>query len=176
MQKIKLDKQLVIFISLALVLIVELFILLPWQISRISKMAKGANSLKQKIETTKTEWSRKSDYLTKISNLEDKIKKNKNKIVSSGHESKLISFISKSSQNYGVKVKAITPLDPFSTENKKFNYIPFRIEAEGSFHDLGNFLNFLQKSDYFFEVKELTITGYRPNKINMLLCGLGKKQ
>ncbi|MCF7888413.1 MAG: hypothetical protein K9L76_03965, partial [Candidatus Omnitrophica bacterium] len=92
-----------------------------------------------------------------------------------GHESKLISFISENSQKYDIKIKAITPLDVFSAENKNFDYIPFRIEAEGSFHDLGNFLSFLQKDKYFFQLKELVITGYRPNKINMLLCGLSQK-
>jgi hypothetical protein len=88
----------------------------------------------------------------------------------------LISFISENSQKHNIKIKAITPLDPFSAENKNFNYIPFRIEAEGSFHDLGIFLSFLQKDKYFFQLNKLVIIGYRPNKIKMLLCGLSKKQ
>ncbi|MFO8053288.1 MAG: type 4a pilus biogenesis protein PilO [Candidatus Omnitrophota bacterium] len=176
MQKIKLDKQVAIFGALILVLIVELFVLLPWGIGRISKMGKKANKLKEKIETTKADWPKRSDYLAKVEDLEEKIKNNKGKIIAPGHESKLISFISKNSQKYNIKIKAITPLDPFPAENKKFSYIPFRIEAEGSFHDLGNFLSFLQKDKYFFQLKELIITGYRPNKINMLLCGLSQKQ
>ncbi|MCF7895079.1 MAG: type 4a pilus biogenesis protein PilO, partial [Candidatus Omnitrophica bacterium] len=172
MQKIKLDKQLVIFIILALTLVVELFIFLPWGIGRISKLAKKTDSLRQKINTTKTDWPKKPDYLDKVDRLKVKTENNKNKIVAVGHESKLISFISENSQKYDIKIKAITPLDVFSAENKNFDYIPFRIEAEGSFHDLGNFLSFLQKDKYFFQLKELVITGYRPNKINMLLCGL----
>lgn len=176
MQKIKLDKQLVTFIILALILIIELFMLLPWGIGRISRLGKKTDNLKEKIKVTKADWPKKSEYLDKVDGLKVKIEDNKDKIIAVGHESKLISFISENSQKYSIKIKAITPLDPFSAENKNFNYIPFRIEAEGSFHDLGNFLSFLQKDKYFFQLNELVITGYRPNKINMLLCGLSKKQ
>ncbi|MCF7870675.1 MAG: type 4a pilus biogenesis protein PilO [Candidatus Omnitrophica bacterium] len=175
MQKIKIDKQFIVFIGLAVVLAAELFIFLPWGIGSISKTGRAVKRLKQKIETTKTEWPKRKDYLAKIDDLKKEIDKNKNKIIASGHESKLISFISKNSQKYNIRIKAITPLDSYPAEDKKFNYIPFRIEAEGGFHDLGNFLAFLQKDNYFFELKELTLAGYRPNKINILLCGLEEK-
>ncbi|MCF7875078.1 MAG: type 4a pilus biogenesis protein PilO [Candidatus Omnitrophica bacterium] len=175
MQKIRLDKHFFIFIILSAALIAELFIFLPWGIGSIAKTGKAVKRLKQKIETTKTEWPKRQDYLVKIDDLKKEIAKNKNKIITSGHESKLISFISKNSQKYNIRIKAITPLDPYPAKNKKFNYIPFRIEAEGGFHDLGNFLAFLQKDNYFFELKELTLAGYRPNKINILLCGLEER-
>jgi Tfp pilus assembly protein PilO len=176
MQKIKLDKQLVIFITLALLLVIELFIFLPWQIGRISKLGKKTDDLKEKINTTKADWPKKTEYLNKVDNLKTEIENNKDKIIAVGHESRLISFISENSQKYNIKIKAIMPLDSFPAENKNFDYIPFRIEAEGRFHDLGNFLSFLQKDKYFFQLKELIITGYRPNKINMLLCGLSEKR
>jgi Tfp pilus assembly protein PilO len=175
MQKIKLDKQFFVFIILSAVLIAELFIILPWGIGTISKTGKAVKRLKQKIETTKTEWPKRQNYLAKIDDLKKEIAKNKNKIIASGHESKLISFISKNSQKYKIRIKSITPLEPYPVKDKKFNYTPFRIEAEGGFHDLGNFLAFLQKDNYFFELKELTLAGYRPNKINILLCGLEER-
>lgn len=176
MQPIKLNKQSIIFITLSLLLLIELFILLPWGIGRISKMGNKAKMLKQKIESTKAGWEKKEEYSKKITNLKEIINADKEKIVEPGQESRLISFISKNSQKYNIKIKAITPLDSLPTANDNFESIPFRIEAEGNFHDLGNFFEFLQQNNYFFELKELTLVGYRPNKINMLLCGLRKKE
>lgn len=176
MQKIKLNKQSILFIVVSLLLVIELLILLPWGIGRISKMGKETKSLKQKIESTKTEWPKKKEYLKTVTNLEETIDAYKQKAIQQGQESRLISFISKNSKQYNLKIKSITPLDSLPTKNDNFEFVPYRIEAEASFHDLGNFFQFLQSSNYFFSVKELTLSGYRPIKINLLLCGLQQKK
>ncbi len=176
MQKIKLDKQSIVFITLAVFLVIEVFIILPWGIGKIVKSNKEIKSLKQQIKAAETEWPRLSDYSKKVETLQSTIKNYKQKAIKQGQESRLISFISENSRKYNIKIKAITPLDSIPAENDNFNYVPFQIEAEGEFHNLGNFFSFLQNSDYFFELKELTLAGFRPTKINMLLCGLKQKE
>ncbi len=176
MQKIKLNKQSILFIAASLVLLIELAVLLPVGIKKISKTTAAIKTLKQKINTIETEWPRKENYLQQAEALEETTNNYKQKAIQQGQESRLISFISKNSKQYNLKIKSITPLGPLPTKNDNFEFVPYRVQAEASFHDLGNFFQFLQSSNYFFSVKELTLSGWRPIKINILLCGLQQKK
>ncbi len=172
MQKIRLDKQSIVFIVLGLLLLVQLFVFLPWGLKKISRANREIESLNQRIELIELDWPQKENYLERSNQLEEKIAKHQGKTIKPGQESQLISFISRNTQDYNIRVISTTPLDSFAADDSSFSYVPFKVEVEGAFHSLGNFLGFLSEADYFIEVRKIRIDGYNPSKIDLILCGL----
>lgn len=179
MQKIKFDKQIIIFLSLAVVLIVELIVLLPWGIKRAVTLQKKITLLGQKITITQADWPRLDEYLETKNKLELEIEKSQLKFILSEEASKALSFISAASKEFGVEIKSFVPesLISYSAEgNQNLFYLPIDIKAKAKFHNLALFLEHLQNSHYFFDVKKLKIVSKQPyNSLEIVLCGIVEK-
>jgi hypothetical protein len=180
MQKINIDKQTVIFSVFVFFLIMGLFFLFPWSIKKIILISRDTVAISKQIDAAKKEWPNKDNYLKNKDALREKISKADIKFVNSQQESKLFSFISASSKEFGVEIQSLSPgkvEESISTEFGHFNYLPIVIKAKSRFHSLVAFLNYLQNSQYFFDLKKLNIkSDYPYNSIDMILCGLVKKE
>ena len=176
MQKLNLDKPAVVFFVLVFFLALEIIILFPWAISKISDLGKNITRVKISLTAIKKDWPNKDDYLKKEEKLKDAVSRQHASFIPVQQESKLLSFISKSSKNFEVEVESIIPGEPedYSLDKKgKLKYLPINIKMKSNFHNLAVFLDYLQNSQYFFEVKEVKIlAGDKYNSINMLICGL----
>lgn len=175
MQKINIDKQTAVFLILAVVLFTELFIVFPWEIKKISDLTKRTTEAARRVISIENEWPRKDRYLKEKRELKEEIKRVEEKFISRQQESKILSFISVSSKDFKVKIQSLTPgeLQEYtSTKFGEFKYLPVAIKADSKFHDLVSFLNHLNDSRYFFEVKKLDILSKSPyNSIEMIICG-----
>ena len=175
MQKINIDKQTVVFFILAVVLFTELFVAFPWEVKKISGLTKRTAKLAQQVTSIENEWPRKDKYLKDKRELKEEMKRIQEKFILRQQESKILSFISVSSKDFKVKIQSLTPgeLEEYtSTKFGEFKYLPISIRADSKFHDLVLFLNHLNDSQYFFEVKELDILSRSPyNSIEMIICG-----
>ena len=175
MQKINIDTQTVVFFVLAVVLCAEVFVAFPWEIKKISDLSKRTTKVAQQVTSIENEWPRKDEYLKDKSELGEEIKRIQGKFILREQESKLLSFISVSSEDFKVKIQSLTPgeLEEYtSTKFGEFKYLPIAIKADSKFQNLVLFLNHLNDSEYFFEVKELDILSRSPyNSIEMIICG-----
>ena len=175
MQKINIDKQTIAFFILAVVLSLELFVAFPWELKKISDLTKRTAKVAQRVTSIENEWPRKDRYLKDKRQLEEEIKRVKEKFILRQQESKILSFISVSSKDFKVKIQSLTPgeLGEYtSTRFGEFKYLPVAIKADSKFHDLVLFLNHLNDSQYFFEVKKLDILSRSPyNSIEMIISG-----
>lgn len=180
MRKINLDKQTVIFLVLALFLLIELVVLLPASVNRIVSLSRNIAKTKLDIEGIERDWPRKDEYDKQRLELSREIEDLRGKFIRAKEESKLLSFISGSSKDFGIEIQSIAPeaLKEYpETVAGQFQYFPIRIRARGRFHNLGQFYEFLQASGYFFEATELRIQSDTPyNIIEMTLCGLIEKK
>ncbi len=176
MRKIKIDKQLIIFLTASLFLIFEAVVLLPAGIKRIVTLNKKNNEISQKIKSIEIDWPNKKIYVSKRNDLSKKIEEIHNKSILYKQSSTLISFISSKSKDCGVKIKTILPghLQEYpSAKLEEFKLLPIRIKSKSNFHDFANFLDQLQSSKYFFEIKSLEISPEdKDNFIEMEICGL----
>ena len=180
MRKINIDKQTVAFVVLAIFLLVELVVVLPASINRIVSLARNASKKKLDIERIEREWPRKDEYEKQRQQLSKEIAVLRGKFIRQEEESKLLSFISGSSKDFGIEIQAMSPdvLKEYpETTAGQFQYFPIRIRARGRFHNLGQFYAYLQGSQYFFDATELKIQSNTPyNIIEMVLCGLLEKK
>ena len=75
-----------------------------------------------------------------------------------------------------MEIESLNPsksTDYISSQYGKFKYLLISVKARGKFHNLSKFLNYLQNSEYFFEIKELDIVSRRPyHAVRIVICGL----
>lgn len=180
MPKINIDKQTLIFVIIVIFLLIEFTVLLPASVNRIVSLSKNVSKMRLNIERVERDWPLKDEYEKQRQVLSREIEVLRGKFIRSEEESKLLSFISGSSKDFGIEIKAMSPetLQEYTqTAAGQFQYFPIRIKARGRFHNLGQFYDYLQNSQYFFEASELKIQSNTPyNIVEMVLCGLLEKK
>ena len=176
MPKLNLDREKLIFFILIMFLALEIFVLFPWAIDKILRLSKEVSNIKVKLIAIEKDWPKKDSYLEQEEKLKEEVDKQKSSFISLQQESKLLSFISQNSKNFAVEIESIVPkeLKDYPLDKTgKLKYLPIEIKMKSNFHNLALFLDYLQSSQHFFEVKELKITSAEGfNYVNILICGL----
>ena len=176
MQKINIDKQTVVFFVLAVILFGELFVVFPWEIKKISDLAKKIDKVVQRVNFIESEWPQKDKYLEDKELLKKEIKEARGRFFLSDQRSKILFFISANSKDFGVEIQSLLPGEPqdyTSTEFGTFKYLPVMVKAKGKFHNLARFFDYLGSSQYFLEVKKLDILSSPPySSIEMTIRGI----
>ena len=176
MQKINIDKQVVVFFILAAILVGELFIVFPWEIKKISNLTKETAKIAWRVSSIEREWPKKDKYLKNKELLKKEIEESRGRFLLFDQGSKALSFISANSKDFGIEIQSLSLgklQDYISTKFGTFKYLPVKVKAKGKFHNLARFLDYLSGSQYFFEVKEMSILHKHPyNSIEMTICGI----
>jgi len=176
MQKLKLDKYIIVFFALIVFLLIEVFIFIPFGIKKMSSISQKTARLVKDLNQIEREWPNKDDYIKRIDELKTEVEEKRNRFALHHEESKLISFISSKSKNFDIEILSLSPgdlQDYTTTDFGEFKYLPLSIKAKGKYHNLALFLEHLQSSQYFFEVKDLDISSSKPvNKIDIIICAI----
>ncbi|MCM8819669.1 MAG: type 4a pilus biogenesis protein PilO [Candidatus Omnitrophica bacterium] len=179
MLKIKLNKEIFIFCVVLFIIVIEVFLLLPVAVKSTISINKKISAVKKDIIAIEKDWPLKSAYIQKISQLTQQISNLNTKYISPQQISSLLSFISSESKKFNIEIQQIKPANLQKKESLKlgaFSYIPIDIALNANFHDLKAFLEYLQNSNYFFEITKIDITSEPPlHKINLTICGLLKE-
>ena len=177
---VKPDKQVIICVILTGILVIELLFLVPLGINKMRVVSKKTNKIKRDLVSIKKEDPLKDDYLNRQTRLKDEIQKLYAQAIFPQQESKILSFISSASKGFNVDIQALRPFhskDYIVTKGGDFKYLPITVKARSRFHNLVRFLDYLQKSSYFFQVKELRIlSGVPYHSIEMVICGLIREE
>jgi len=176
MQKINIDKPTLVSIIVASILLFELAVVFPWEVSKVGGLTKKEGELIEKINSIKNEWPKKEEYLESKEELEEEVKEIREKFITPDQESKILSFISASSKDFGIEINSLMPevLKTYVTAKVgNFKYLPIKVKARGGFHNLARFIEHLNSSQYFFEVKKLSMeSSSSTNLIEMVICGV----
>lgn len=180
MQKINFDKATIVFSLLTLFLSLEVFLLLPAGFKRINTANRQIGIINRKLGAVESEWPKKAVYLAKEETIKKNIEGLKAKFITPQQESKVLSFISANSEEFGVEITSITPGKPKSHEDEtvtEISYLPINIKGTSSFHNLLAFLNYLGKEKYFFRVDSLDMSLLYPrNSMEMTISALMRKE
>jgi len=178
MRKLKVEKNVIIFAVIIGIVACELLVLLPLEVINIVAIQKKLSSIKHNLATIEQDWPKKDVYVRNQGEVKEAITSLHGKFVNPQEASNLFSFISSSGKNFNVEIRVLNPADLqeyASIPGGKIKYLPITMSLQSSFHNLARFLEYLQTSQYFFEVTELKIfSGFPANTIEMVLCGLVK--
>lgn len=178
MRKLKIDKNIILVSSMALILLVEI-ILIPLGFGMIFNLNKKISKMRQDLIIVEKEWPNKDSYLKRSEALRQETSLLQTKFILPQQESTLFSYLSSESKNFNVQIKALKPAalqDYTPTKLGKFKYLPIIIEARSSSYDLVNFLSEVHGGKYFLDITEMRITSDSPyHSIEMVICGLLKE-
>lgn len=176
---LKLDKPSAIFLGLAAILAVEIALFLPWGVTKLRRLNREIFVIQTKLTQFKHDWPKKSGYLEENAVLKEKINRISQKFFAPRQEASALSFISSESEKFAITVELLKPAEVkerASTGAGVFESLPVMVKAMGKFHNLARFLDYLQNSQYFFEVKKLDIfSGPLDNSIEIVICGLTRE-
>lgn len=165
MQKLKVDKKTIFYLSFYAVLIINFLIIVPFQVKKFSQArVRLVSTTKELIQFEKDSATgpylveEKEALLSDILTLEEKI-------ITAQDISAISADISNKAKEYGVKIIEISSATHEKyrkTSQEEYFYLPITINAEAPFHNSALFLNALERGRYFLEINELAIQESAP--------------
>lgn len=162
MQKINLDKH-IIYLSICGVVILILIVLLPLQIKSIFVLRTKIKDLKKNLLQTNQDINSRQSIAADIEKVKKDIVILKNKIITSKDISSVQAVISSTAKENNLEVTEIEASVQKAVVQGNFSALPIDTKLKGGFHNLGGFLNALEKTDYSLTVKKLSILSLQPN-------------
>jgi hypothetical protein len=180
MRKLNIDKNIITISILALILLCAILIFIPLQLRILTNVNKKINALRTNLLTARKEWPVKDRYFLQSEKLKSELKDLRQKFIIPQEESALFSYISSESKNFDINIRVLKPQplqDYLSTKLGKFKFVPITINAQGKFHNLARFFDYIQRGKFFFDVTELKISsGSLSHSIEITICGLMKEK
>ena len=175
----KINKSLIIFIILAVLILADAFFFLPLQVSQLHKMGKKLTEVKKRLEALELDVKNKATYLKRCQALSDELEKVQTKFLTKDDTALIISQINVISKDIGLNISNIRPqaLEEISkSEVISFYYLPVDLKFKTGFHKLAVFLNRLEALDFSLDLRQLQIQGEYPDLvIGMKICGIVKE-
>lgn len=174
------NKKLIIISAVLLIFIlVDLFFVLPSQVSQLKQAYKKESEIREKLERFKKDLKNKGKYKKQKEKFEVKARTSQDKFVSENDSSFIIAEINKIAKDQGLKIISIQPKglrEKAERKGTKFYYLPFVVQLNAGFHDIGRFLAQIEKLDFSLVLKRLIMEGNFPQtKATVELCGVVKK-
>lgn len=174
---VKTNKRLVVYVSIIAVFVILTVWFTPMQIKTFLVLGKKNKELKKEIVKVEEEIKSRSRVLSDQEELKNQINEFKNKILTSQDISGLQAYISAKAKDNNMEIveieAAVNPQLYKSTSYGKFFHLPIRIKLKCGFHNLGRFLNDIEKSDYSLAVSSLSIIeGKSHNEVGIEIMAL----
>jgi len=147
---------------LALILVVDYFGVMQFQIGTLSSLNPKIRDLSQEVKATKSNIQRMPQYQKEVRDLEQRIADINDKMKPRAGVPLILENISRVASKNGVQVEQLMPdtaVDQPVAKNKDgfFYKIPIVVEARSGYHQFGRFLNELEREEVFLSIPEFTI-------------------
>ncbi len=172
----KKNKLILVLGVLAVILLVDVFVFLPSQFSILGKISKEIKEKKSALKNLEIDLKNKPNLLRQKELMIKNIEEFKKKFLSRGDVNLVMAEIDDVSQKMGLDVPVLRP-QPLEEIKKtswgRFYSLPIVLNLNAGYHKLAQFLNRLEKLDFYLGVKELEIKGAFPNtSAEILLWGI----
>ncbi len=164
---------------MAVFVLFDLGFILPSQVSQLRNARKESAELRKKIESLEQDLSNKTQFVQKRDKLMNVAEESQARFVSENDASFIMAEINRIAKDLGINLVSIQPKSlrkKGSRGKTEFYYLPFIIQLNSKYHDLGRFLNSIEGLDFSLVLKEMIVTGtYPDNQVTLELCGVVKK-
>ena len=148
--------------ALLFVFFLDYFILMRPQLVTLTKINPEIKMLSQDIEKTREDIQKLSFYQSEVKRLESLLAETSQKVKSKEEVSIILEQISRMANQNNVKIDQLMPFiedqKVLLDDNKRSYYaLPILVQARSGYHDLGRFLNQLEKSNLFLYVTSFSI-------------------
>lgn len=175
------DKKTIFYFSFYLFLIVDLAILLPVQVAKGIGLGRETGRLKKNVIQFEQDKKAELCFNQQKERLSGEILGLEAKIITAQDVSALSAYVSDKAKEYSVEIveiaaKKAAPAGGRKSSGKSksskeaYSRLPLTIDGEAGFHNCAQFLNVLEKGDYFLECKQLVIKeGFPYHSVRLVL-------
>ena len=140
----------------------DYFFFMKPQLNTLNTLSPKLTILRQDITQATDNIAQIDFYRSEIGQLKEKFKKSDFKILSKEEANLILEGISRLATQNKVKIDQILPFKgppELLLKNKEGSYysFPIRLEAKGGYHDIGRFLDQLERDNVFKSITALTI-------------------
>lgn len=157
------------------------FLLLHPQTQKLSQLKKEIKQYEEKYSELEIFFKARKLEKEQKEKMEEVISIFKRKLIPEGKFQRLLTYIGKICQRYGIKIDSLSPLPP--EEGKDLTRFSFRMKLTTTYNTFGTFINRVENfSPYLLMVDEFTISS-KPNspvpwlhEVELLLSSFGEKK
>jgi len=157
------NKQLVVIVGIIIVFLIDLFVILPWQIRSLVNLFKITKEKKEALLQLEVDTKSLEPYKKQVLDLEANERGLNASIKNEDEVLFLIENISSIAKEMGIKIMQIRPIkdldDALEVSSKDSSYSEVQIEmsAKAGFHNFGRFLSKIENNKLFYKVDSLDI-------------------
>lgn len=164
---------------LGVLLLMEFFIIVPYQFSILVKTSRAIKSKENDLKNLERDINNKPQLLQQKDSMSKEIEALKKRFLSKGDLNLVISRIDAISRDMGLDIPVLKPqvLEELrKTPEGKFYSLPILLNLNSGYHKLAQFINKLENLDFYLGVKELVIKGEYPDtKVELLLWAVARE-
>lgn len=147
---------------LLVVFLLDYFLIMKQQMDSLNTLNPKLTLLKQEMEETKNNIQKSGVYQTQIARLKEQLKKGGYKIPAKEEMSSVLDGISRIANQNKIKIDQMIPgqggREVLQKDGEdKYYAFPVLVEAKGGYHDIGRFIDQLEKDSIYKNVSALTV-------------------
>jgi len=157
------NKQTLIIVGAVLLLLLDIFTLLGWQINSIFSLFRIANERKSTLQRLESDIARLQPYQKQVSELEESGKGLEITIKNDDEILFLIENISSIAKDNEIKIMQVNPkknledANVFEFADAQYSEVEIDMSAKTDFHHLGKFISQIESNNIFYRVVFLEI-------------------
>ncbi|MFC1698533.1 type 4a pilus biogenesis protein PilO [Candidatus Omnitrophota bacterium] len=145
-----------LIVIILLVLIYLGFFFRP-KVKELFALSAQASELKAEINTTRRDWSDIETLRKRLSFLQDKNVFYQTRLPDEKEIPVILAYLSTAAKKINVKINKIEPGEQNLLAGQIYYGLPILLKAECRFHQLGRFIDELEKADRFMKITDLKI-------------------
>lgn len=161
MFKVKQIKQLLLdeptknFIVIILITIIYLGLFFCPKIKQFFVLFREASQLKAEIVTTRREWADIDALKVELLRLNERKNYYEKRLPGRKEVPAVLEYLSSAAKELNVRISEIKPVEQEVSGGQIFYSVPILLKAECEYHQLGRFLNELEKADRFMKISDI---------------------
>lgn len=146
-----------------LIFILDVLVFMRPQFKAMTKINQKIRGLSRDMKTLKSDAQRIDELKGQLEQLKTEVAQVSGKIFSKESVPLILENLSRLANENGMKIDNIKPLsdqERLVSEKKGRSYLalPIELQAKAGYHNLGKFLNRLERGEIFFKIKDFTVT------------------
>jgi len=167
------NRYYVLVAFMALVFLLDYFVLMSPQLTALKKINPEITAVSDKIAIAKGDMRKLDTYQSDLKKLTEKFEEANLKVKSRDEVPIILEYIANKAGESGVKIDQIMPdsLDQeLLTENSQRKYydLPIYMEARSGYHNLGRFLDNLNRGEISLRVGSITIVATNDTRYHLV--------
>lgn len=129
------------------------------KLKQVSLLLPAVSRLQAKVRATEKDWANRNSFKQQISRLNEKIDYYEKKLPGEKEIPAILEYLSEAAKRLNVRLTEIKPIEQSENKHRGEIYysVPILLKAECGYHQIGRFINELERADRFMKISDIKI-------------------